>query len=111
MKRKILVNVVGVILAFLLAALVMIVQGYNPLDTYFRLFEYSLAPGKIAYTLSNVGAFGADRVISISCIRIRRGQPRAAWATADRRIIRDGGRVVSRPATGLDGSHSCSSWR
>ena len=52
MKRKILVNVVGVLLAFLLGALVMLVQGYNPLETYFRLFEYSLAPGKIAYTLS-----------------------------------------------------------
>ena len=53
MKRKILVNVVGVLLAFLLGALLMLIQGYNPLETYFRLFQYSLAPGKIAYTLSN----------------------------------------------------------
>lgn len=52
MKRKTLVNVVGVLLAFLLGALVLVVQGYNPLETYFRLFEYSLAPGKLAYTLS-----------------------------------------------------------
>ena len=52
MNRKILVNVVGVLLAFALGAVVMLAQGYNPLDTYYRLFEYSLAPGKIAYTLS-----------------------------------------------------------
>ncbi|MEI8131656.1 MAG: ABC transporter permease [Leptolinea sp.] len=52
MKRKILVNIVGVLLAFLLGAVVMLLQGYNPLETYYRLFEYSLAPGKIAYTLS-----------------------------------------------------------
>jgi len=52
MKRKVLVNVVGVLLAFLLGALVMLLQGYNPLETYYRLFEYSLAPGKITYTLS-----------------------------------------------------------
>lgn len=53
MRRKILVNVVGVFLAFLLGAIVMLVQGYNPLETYFRLFQYSLAPGKITYTLGN----------------------------------------------------------
>lgn len=52
MKRKVLVNLVGVLLAFILGALVMGAQGFNPLDTYYRLFEYSLAPGKIAYTLS-----------------------------------------------------------
>jgi len=53
LKRKIIVNVVGVLLAFLLGALVMLAQGYNPLETYLRLFEYSLAPRKITYTLSN----------------------------------------------------------
>lgn len=52
MSRKFLVNIVGLLLAFLLGAVVMLVQGYNPLETYYRLFEYSLAPGKIAYTLS-----------------------------------------------------------
>jgi simple sugar transport system permease protein len=52
MARKFLVNVVGVLLAFLLGAVVMLVQGYNPIDTYYQLFAYSLAPGKIPYTLS-----------------------------------------------------------
>jgi simple sugar transport system permease protein len=52
MKRKTLVNLVGVLLAFLLGALVMLAQGYNPLETYYHLFDYSLAPDKLAYTLS-----------------------------------------------------------
>ena len=53
MKRKIFVNVVGVLLAFLLGAVVMAIQGYNPLETYYRLFEYSLGDlNKISYTLS-----------------------------------------------------------
>ena len=53
MKRKIIINLVGLLLAFLLGALVMAVQGYNPLETYYRLFEYSLASGsKISYTLT-----------------------------------------------------------
>lgn len=53
MKRKIFVNLVGIFLAFLLGALVMGVQGYNPLETYYRLFEYSLGDvNKISYTLS-----------------------------------------------------------
>src|SRR5512139_285997 len=52
MKRKTLVNLVGVLLAFLLGALLMVIQGYNPFETYFYLFDYSLSPDKIAYTLS-----------------------------------------------------------
>ncbi len=51
MKRKVLINVVGVLLAFLLGALVMLVQGYNPLETYAQLFAFSLGPGKLTYTL------------------------------------------------------------
>lgn len=53
MKRKILINVVGILLAFLLGAVVMSLQGYNPLETYYRLFEYSLgSSSKISYTLT-----------------------------------------------------------
>jgi simple sugar transport system permease protein len=53
MKRKILVNVVGILLAFTLGALVMLIQKYNPLDTYFQLFKYSLGNlNKLSYTLS-----------------------------------------------------------
>lgn len=78
MKRKVLVNVVGLILAFLLAALVMIAQGYNPFDTYFRLFEYSLAPGKIAYTLSNAVPLvltGLSASVAFASGAVNLGQP------------------------------------
>ena len=53
MKRKILINVVGILLAFLFGALVMVFQGKNPLEAYYQLFAYSLgSPTKIAYTLT-----------------------------------------------------------
>jgi simple sugar transport system permease protein len=78
MRRKILVNVVGVLLAFLLGALVMLVQGYNPLETYFRLFQYSLAPGKISYTLSNsvpLVLTGLSASVAFASGAINLGQP------------------------------------
>jgi len=78
MKRKILFNVVGLLLAFFLAALVMLVQGYNPLETYLRLFEYSLAPGKIAYTLSNAVPLvltGLSASVAFASGPVNLGQP------------------------------------
>src|SRR4030042_2210291 len=78
MRRKILINVAGVLLAFLLGALVMLVQGYNPLETYLRLFEYSLAPGKIAYTLSNsvpLVLTGLSASVAFASGPINLGQP------------------------------------
>lgn len=78
MKRKTLVNVVGVLLAFLLGALVMVVQGYNPLETYFHLFDYSLAPDKIAYTLSKAVPLvltGMSASIAFAAGVVNLGQP------------------------------------
>jgi len=78
MRRKILVNVVGVLLAFLLGALVLLIQGYNPLEVYFRLFQYSLAPGKIAYTLSNsvpLVLTGLSASVAFASGAINLGQP------------------------------------
>lgn len=78
MRRRVLVNVVGVLLAFTLGAVVMIVQGYNPLDTYLRLFEYSLAPGKISYTLSNsvpLVLTGLSASVAFASGAINLGQP------------------------------------
>lgn len=42
MKQKLLNGLAGVIVAMLLGAIVMLVQGYNPIDTYIALFDYSL---------------------------------------------------------------------
>src|SRR4030042_2663612 len=78
MRRKILVNVIGVLLACLLGALVMLFQGYNPLETYFRLFQYSLAPGKITYTLSNsvpLVLTGLSASVAFASGAINLGQP------------------------------------
>lgn len=78
MQRKILVNVVGLLLAFLLGALVMAIQGYNPLEAYLGLFQYSLAPGKIAYTLSNAVPLvltGLSASVAFASGPINLGQP------------------------------------
>lgn len=42
MKRKLLINLTGILVAFLIGAILMIVQGYNPIETYGALFNYSL---------------------------------------------------------------------
>jgi general nucleoside transport system permease protein len=78
MRRKILVNVVGVLLAFLLGALIMLFQGFNPLETYLRLFQYSLSPGKISYTLSNsvpLVLTGLSASVAFASGAINLGQP------------------------------------
>ncbi len=78
MKRKVIINVVGIILAFLLGAAVMLVQGYNPLETYFHLFDYSLAPDKIAYTLRNsvpLVLTGLSASVAFASGPINLGQP------------------------------------
>jgi simple sugar transport system permease protein len=78
MKRSILVNVVGVLLAFLLGAVVMLLQGFNPLETYYRLFEYSLAPGKIAYTLGKsvpLVLTGMSAAVAFAAGPVNLGQP------------------------------------
>src|SRR4030042_2261376 len=79
MKRNILVNFIGVLLAFLLGALVMVLQKYNPLETYYRLFEYSLgSPQKIAYTLSRsvpLVLTGLSASVAFASGPINLGQP------------------------------------
>lgn len=79
MKRKVLINIVGILLAFLLGALVMILQGYNPLETYFRLFEYSLgSPSKISYTLTKsvpLVLTGLSASVAFASGPINLGQP------------------------------------
>jgi simple sugar transport system permease protein len=73
-----LVNVVGVLLAFLLGALVLVIQGYNPLETYFHLFDYSLAPDKIAYTLSKAVPLvltGMSASVAFAAGVVNLGQP------------------------------------
>jgi len=78
MVRKLLVNLAGVLVAFLLGGLVMLIQGYNPLETYYYLFAYSLAPDKIAYTLSKAVPLvltGLSASVAFASGPINLGQP------------------------------------
>jgi ABC-type uncharacterized transport system permease subunit len=42
MKRKLVNGLVGIVVAMLIGAVVMLVQGYHPVETYLALFQYSL---------------------------------------------------------------------
>lgn len=42
MKQKLLNGLAGIVVALLIGAIVMLVQGYNPVETYLALFDYSL---------------------------------------------------------------------
>lgn len=79
MKRKILIHVVGILLAFLLGAMVMVIQGKNPLEAYYQLFAYSLgSPNKIAYTLNKsvpLVLTGLSATIAFASGPVNLGQP------------------------------------
>jgi simple sugar transport system permease protein len=42
MKKKLISGVSGIVIAMLLGAVIMLIQGYHPLETYGALFNYSL---------------------------------------------------------------------
>lgn len=42
MKKNFLSGLLGIVVAMLIGALIMLVQGYNPIETYAALFNYSL---------------------------------------------------------------------
>ncbi len=50
MNKKIISGVAGILIAMLLGAVIMLVQGYHPLETYGALFSYSLGD---FFSLSN----------------------------------------------------------
>ncbi|MBA4420042.1 MAG: ABC transporter permease [Anaerolinea sp.] len=79
MKRKILINLVGILLAFILGALVMAIQGKDPIEAYYRLFEYSLGtPNKIAYTLNKsvpLVLTGLSATVAFASGPVNLGQP------------------------------------
>jgi ABC-type uncharacterized transport system permease subunit len=79
MKRKILIHIVGILLAFLLGALVIVIQGKNPLEAYYHLIAYSLgSPSKIAYTLNKSVPLiltGLSAAIAFASGPVNLGQP------------------------------------
>jgi simple sugar transport system permease protein len=42
MQRKLISGIIGILIALLIGALIMLVQGYNPIQTYAALFNFSL---------------------------------------------------------------------
>lgn len=42
MKKNFLNGLIGIVIAMLIGALIMLIQGYNPIETYIALFDYSL---------------------------------------------------------------------
>jgi general nucleoside transport system permease protein len=52
--KKIVTGLMGIFIALLLGAILMLLQGYNPLETYAALFQFSLLrPDPLATTLQN----------------------------------------------------------
>jgi simple sugar transport system permease protein len=76
---KLLSAVVGIAIAFLIGALIMLVQGYNPLEAYAALFRYSLG-GRYAFytTLKNsipLVLTGLSAAVAFASGTVNLGQP------------------------------------
>lgn len=79
MKQKLLSSLAGIIVAMLLGAVVMLVQGYNPIETYAALFNYSLGDWySLATTLRNsvpLVLTGLSASIAFASGPVNLGQP------------------------------------
>ncbi len=77
MKRKILINLIGILLAFLIGAIVMLIQGKDPILAYASLFEYSLGK-KFVYTLNKsvpLVLTGLSATVAFASGPVNLGQP------------------------------------
>jgi simple sugar transport system permease protein len=79
MNKKWLSGVFGVLVALLLGAVVMLAQGYNPLETYLALFNYSLGDiYSLATTLHNAVPLvltGLSASLAFAAGPVNLGQP------------------------------------
>jgi ABC-type uncharacterized transport system permease subunit len=79
MRQKLLNGVLGVLVALLIGALIMLVQGYDPLATYAALFRYSLGGVfPLATTLKNsvpLVLTGLSAAIAFASGPVNLGQP------------------------------------
>jgi ABC-type uncharacterized transport system permease subunit len=79
MKQKIINGLAGVVIAMLLGAVVMLIQGYHPLETYLALFNYSLGDWySLAITLRNsvpLVLTGLSASIAFASGPVNLGQP------------------------------------
>lgn len=79
MRQKLLNGVLGIVVALIIGALIMLVQGYDPLATYGALFHYSLGGVfTIATTLKNsvpLVLTGLSAAIAFASGPVNLGQP------------------------------------
>ena len=79
MKLKVLTGVLGIFLALLIGAVIILAQGYDPLATYQSLFQYSLFSGySFATTLKNsvpLVLTGLSAAIAFASGPVNLGQP------------------------------------
>jgi ABC-type uncharacterized transport system permease subunit len=79
MRQKLLNGVLGIVIALIIGALIMLVQGYDPLATYGALFHYSLGSTyTIATTLKNsvpLVLTGLSAAVAFASGPVNLGQP------------------------------------
>jgi general nucleoside transport system permease protein len=79
MRKKILSGVVGIVVALLIGAVMMLAQGYNPIETYAALFQFSLfGLSPLATTLKNsvpLVLTGLSASIAFASGPVNLGQP------------------------------------
>ncbi len=79
MTRRILSGVLGVVIAFVVGALMMLIEGYEPLATYGALAQFSLGGiGPLATTLKNsvpLVLTGLSAAIAFASGPVNLGQP------------------------------------
>ncbi len=79
MLKKLISGITGTLVALLIGAVIMLIQGYNPLTTYGALFDYSLGgPFPLATTLRNAVPLiltGLSASVAFASGPVNLGQP------------------------------------
>lgn len=79
MTRRLLSGGIGILVAFIVGGIIMVVQGYDPFSTYGALFEFSLiGSGPVATTLKNsvpLVLTGLSASVAFASGPINLGQP------------------------------------
>ena len=99
MSKKLLSAMLGILIALVIGALIILAQGYNPLTTYAALFQYSLlGTYPVATTLKNAVPLvltGLSASVAFASGPINLGQP--GQLVAERLFATWGGRYLQLP--------------
>lgn len=79
MKKQVITGIIGIIVAFIAGIVIMALQGYNPFQSYFQLFNYSLFSKFALFTTLNKAAplilTGLSAAIAFGSGPVNLGQP------------------------------------